>query len=149
MSLPGDTYRIVIEFYHNQTLPPLLASFSSALRTPAPITRQDAVCTVQTYQNEVSGVKLLSWSLYYLSLSYSVIIYDRYAMHASYITPFLDSPRFQSRLVYIPYTVFEIWNPSYYNSFQRLRQVCCDLTDLDDFRGLPIVFTRATKCVTA
>lgn len=124
ISLPGNPYTFLIDFHHNlSSAPPLIASFSSTLTNPTPPIPQDAVCTVQVYQNEVSGVKLLSWSLYYLSFSYTIVIYDRYAMHYEFIAPLLSTERFKDRVIYIPYTVFEIFQSSTYNEYHRMKQV--------------------------
>lgn len=73
--------------------------------------------------NEVSGMKLLTWSLYYLSLSYTVIIYDRYAAHKSFILPLIHIDKFSEKLLYYPYTIFEKFNPSKYNPTERTKQV--------------------------
>jgi hypothetical protein len=132
-SLEGNSFAFTINFHRNSSDPSLVSYFTSTLTssTPPPISGaqppgqqpQDAVCTVQVYENEVSGVKLLSWSLYHLSLSYVVLIYDRYAMHASVIAPLLSQERYRGRLFYLPFTVFQTWNPAMYNSLQRQRQV--------------------------
>ena len=131
--LPGNSFSFTMSFHRNSSDPPLVSYFTSNLTTAASTLPglqveepRDAVCTVQVYENEVSGVKLLSWSLYHLSLSYIVLIYDRYAMHAPILAPLLSEERYRGRLFYFPYTVFQIWNPAMYNSLQRQKQVFCD-----------------------
>jgi hypothetical protein len=119
-SLRGTSFAFTIHFHRNSSSPspPLVSYFTSALASspqpssipPQPLAPQhsaeeplDAVCTVQVYENEVSSVKLLSWTLYHLSLSYVVIIYDRYAMHLSVLSSLLSQERFKDRLIYLPF----------------------------------------------
>jgi len=71
-----------------------------------------AVGTVQTYVNPVSGMKLVIFARYYLSLGYTVLIYDRYGAHRSHLQPLFS----EHNLVYAPYTVLQIALPSVYNS---------------------------------
>ena len=42
--------------------------------------KMHAVCTVQVFRNEQTGLYLYLFSHYYLSLGYMVIVYDRYVI---------------------------------------------------------------------
>jgi hypothetical protein len=89
------------------------------------------VCVVQTYRNPVSGAKLFMFVQYYLSLGYTVLVYDRFGEHAEDMAPLLalasssslSSLSRRGELKYFPYTALELAIPHKYNRAFATRQV--------------------------
>jgi hypothetical protein len=93
--------------------------FTHSRDLPVPIPRWPinrvtgpAVCTVQVFHNALSGPRMFFFAQYYLLIGWNVIIYDRYGIHRSYLTEFINHPR----LFYHPYTVLQLLFPNIYNS---------------------------------
>jgi hypothetical protein len=74
--------------------------------------RTHAVCTVQTFRNSQSGPMLYLFAAYYLLMGWSVVIFDRFGLHFEYLTSLRQHPGFY----YHPYTIFQLAQPSKYNS---------------------------------
>jgi hypothetical protein len=85
-------------------------SLSSSLR---------AVCTVQTFQNELSGAALHLFARYYLELDWIVIIFDRFGDHFTHISSLLP----HQRLFYFPFTILTKVFPRLYDGSYRSQQV--------------------------
>jgi hypothetical protein len=88
---------------------------------------------VQTYRNPVSGVKLFMFVRHYLSLGYTVLVYDRFGAHAEDVAPLLalassssSSSSTRGELKYFPYTALELAIPRKYNQAFASRQVSRD-----------------------
>lgn len=95
-----------ISFTANVTLRPLSLRYA-AVNDVKKLEKQiqsHAVCTVQTFRNPLSGPMLYSFSEYYLSLGYVVIIFDKYGLHRKFVRPFLGHLKF----AYHPYTIFNL-----------------------------------------
>mmetsp|Transcript_19819 Transcript_19819/g.28501 ORF Transcript_19819/g.28501 Transcript_19819/m.28501 type:complete len:499 (-) Transcript_19819:50-1546(-) len=71
----------------------------------------NAVITVQTFRNRISGPMLYMFIKYYTNLGWPVIIYDRYGLHADFVKDFVDSVD----VIYHPYTLFESVFPHDFN----------------------------------
>ena len=71
----------------------------------------DCICAVQTFRNSYSGYMMYFFAKYYLTLNYTVIIYDRFGAHEEFIRRLLDSPN----LIYHNYTVLSLLFPEIYN----------------------------------
>ena len=79
-----------------------------------------AVCTVQTFRNDMSGPMLYLFIRHHLALGWVVIIFDRYGWHEEDVAPFL---RTDERVIYYPYTLFQYYFPDIYNKAAALQQV--------------------------
>lgn len=73
-----------------------------------------AVCTVQTFQNVVSGPMLYMFTRYYLELGWVVIVYDRFGAHHDFLSA-LES-QYNEQLKYYPYTLYQLIFPDIYTS---------------------------------
>lgn len=95
-----------------------------------------AVCTVQTFRNDVSGTMLYLFSRYYLELGWLVIVYDRFGQHEKVLATLRS--QYENILLYHPYTIFQFLFPSIYGqtyyeqqvrfetlSFMSLSHICC------------------------
>lgn len=80
--------------------------------------RPHAVCTVQTFRNDQTGIMLHAFVDYYYRLGWYVIIYDRFGFHKQYVEDFIGLPGVD----YHPYTVFQLTQPSKYNSEYAAKQ---------------------------
>jgi hypothetical protein len=110
-----------------------LRSMSSRYASPNAVkrlekqTQSHAVCTVQTFQNPLSGPMLHLFSDYYLTLGYVVIIYDRHGLHRKFMKPFMGHIKF----VYHPYTLFNILFAHLYSMREGIIQACnSDIADI-------------------
>jgi hypothetical protein len=70
------------------------------------------VCTVQTFQNEMSGPMLYMFALHYSMLGFQVVIYDRFGKHLEYIQELIDS----HYIMYHPFTAYEVALPEEYSA---------------------------------
>lgn len=70
------------------------------------------VCTVQTFQNEMSGPMLYMFALHYSMLGFQVVIYDRFGKHLEFIQELIDT----YYVIYHPFTAYEIGLPDEYNA---------------------------------
>ena len=106
--------------------PPALAepthgdSLNSSLSYDLTIAK--AVCTVQTFKNDLTGPMLSLFAQYYMSTGWLVILYDRFGQHKDFIEPLLQGP-FRGRLLYHPYTMLQLIFPSVYDDEYRTKQV--------------------------
>lgn len=78
-----------------------------------------AVCAVQVFKNEISGPLLFQFSMYYLTMGWLVIIYDRFRSHYNDIVPCMNNHNFR----YHPFSAFELINPEYYSKEFEKKQV--------------------------
>lgn len=78
----------------------------------------DGVCAVQTFKNSYSGYMLYLFAKYYLSLNFTVIIYDRYGAHEQFLSSLFSSPH----LMYYNYTVLSLLFPAIYNASEVLKR---------------------------
>jgi hypothetical protein len=62
--------------------------------------RPHAVCTVQTFRNAQSGPMLYLFTAYYISMGWTVLIYDRFGFHREFLAEFIGTPG----VYYHPYT---------------------------------------------
>lgn len=78
------------------------------------------VCTVQTFQNEMSGPMLYMFALHYSTLGFQVVIYDRFGKHLEFVQELIDS----YYVIYHPFTAYEIGLPDEYNAEKSKNAVC-------------------------
>ena len=78
-----------------------------------------AVCTVQTFRNPLTGPMLYLFAKYYLTMGWSVIVYDRHGWHHDFLKPFERN----YRMKYYPYTAFELLFPETYQLHKASVQV--------------------------
>ena len=104
-------------------LPPLAGIWDNmGNNTQAKTAEVHAVCTVQTFQNPLSGPMLYMFTRFYLELGWVVIVYDRFGAHRDFLSSLLDSQTDQ-RLKYYPYTLFQLLFPNTYNTDVMASQV--------------------------
>jgi hypothetical protein len=70
------------------------------------------VCTVQQFQNLLTGPLMYLFVQYYLQLGWHVLVYDQFGRHQSFLSDLLGHPR----LDYFPYTVFELLFPEQFRA---------------------------------
>jgi hypothetical protein len=99
----------------NSLSSPFLRQLHSLSRSPS----SHAVCTVQTFQNELSGPSLHLFARYYLELGWIVIIFDRFGDHFAHLSSL--SPN--GRLFYFPFTILTKVFPEIYGERYRSQQV--------------------------
>lgn len=75
------------------------------------LNRPHSVVAVLTFRNPGTGPHLYMFVQYWYRIGWTVIIYDRFGSHRSYIQDMLHWPGF----FYHPYTVYQLTNPSKYN----------------------------------
>jgi hypothetical protein len=105
--------------YEDLTSHKLSSSFLKQLNSFSVTSATRAVCTVQTFQNQLTGPALYLFVRYYLELDWIVIVFDRFGDHSSHISSFLSSQRF----FYFPMTILTQLLPDLYNDFYRSQQV--------------------------
>ena len=81
--------------------------------------REFVACTVQTFQNALSGPQLYLFATYYSSLGFQVVIYDRYGRHVEYIRGLVES----HGVIYHPFTAYEITNPAKFTNETAQKEV--------------------------
>jgi hypothetical protein len=102
----------------------LSSSFLSQLNSASITSATRAVCTVQTFQNQLSGPALHLFVRYYLELDWIVIVFDRFGDHYPHISSLLSNERF----FYFPITILTQLFPDLYNDYYRSQQVVLSLT---------------------
>ena len=104
-----------------------------------PARQRHGVCTVQTFRNPVSGLKLFLFVRHYLALGYTVIVYDRFGAHREDLAPFLltsskfsgdSAGRTDGEVKYFPYTALQRAHPLKYSQTYAAKQVCIHLCHL-------------------
>jgi hypothetical protein len=75
-----------------------------------------AVCTVQVFRNKLTSARLFLFVKYYLTMGWTVIVYDRYGLHADVMREFGEDVQ----LNYYPFTVFQELFPDRYNMQQHM-----------------------------
>lgn len=76
-----------------------------------------SVCTVQVFKNKLTSARLFLFVKYYLTMGWTVIVYDRYGLHADVVKEFGDN----LQLNYYPFTVFQELFPETYNLQQHMQ----------------------------
>jgi len=80
--------------------------------------RYRAVCTVQTFYNELTGPMMYMFARFHLVLGWMVIVYDRFGMHEGFLRELMTHERFR----YHPYTMLQLVLPDIYNDRYRNQQ---------------------------
>ena len=102
-----------------QVTPNLAALDSFSERNIMLASTEMLVCTVQTFENEMSGPMLYMFALHYSKLGFQVVIYDRYGKHLSFVKELID----RYFVIYHPFTAYEIALPDVYNAEQNKKEV--------------------------
>ena len=76
-------------------------------------------CTVQTFQNALTGPQLYLFAYYYSRIGFQVVIYDRYGRHEAYIRELVDS----SKVIYHPFTAYQITDPDKFSNTTAYAEV--------------------------
>lgn len=91
----------------------------TAAKEPSRLLRPHAVCTVQTFRNQMTGPMLFMFASYWQRLGWRAIIYDRFGNHHEFLKSLLHLPGID----YYPYTILQMTVPTKYNSKYQKRQV--------------------------
>lgn len=70
------------------------------------------VCTVQTFQNEMTGPMLYLFALHYCNLGFQVVVYDRYGRHVEFMRELIE----ECYVIYHPFTAYEVGLPGEYSA---------------------------------
>lgn len=109
--------------YQNLSSNLVSSSFAKQINSLSLNSISRAVCTVQTFQNQLSGPSLHLFVRYYLELNWIVIVFDRFGDHYEHISAFLGDNRF----FYFPSTILLEIYPDLYDDQYRAAQVMLTL----------------------
>lgn len=81
-----------------------------------PLLTEHSVCIVQTFRNYMTPMMLYLCLEYYLSLGWSIILFDRKGNHKEIIEQKFYK---NSRILYYPFTIYELIYPERYSSLSQ------------------------------